>query len=418
MPRKSTADRRRWPRSNALRRCRRRRSGGAVLCHFPRASAARTRPRSRRWRPRGSARVPWRCGTRPHTIRAPREEARLRARCSRAPGSRGTRTARQASARRPSCGDDAAGSHAARERGALLHAQGLGCERKHHRRLVLHVAAIQRCEAHHLIRIHHAAAPLCQRVDPLAQAPPLPIHARMLTLELVHDRGDVRAVALRRERAQQRKDVLVLVAVVLPSLAIEIPDHRARLCSQRRHAPAKLLERGELRFNALVTAGQDGEAISHSLKHALASAARLDQDQSCLRTPPIKSPAIAGLFGLPEVEPQDAGLTFTPFSTRWTPSTLRATSSARLILSCESTKPLNCTTPRYVLTLIALALPRPASFAMAVFTFAFSAASELNSPVERFDGSSLLAHADSPSDTATITAAKSLRKVMPFSFAS
>src|SRR5688572_13764323 len=91
------------------------------------------------------------------------------------------------------------------------------------------------------------------------------MHARMLAFELVHDRGDVCAASLRSERAQERKDVLALVAVVLPSLAIEIPDHRARLCGRGRPAPAKLLERGELRFNALVTVEEHGEAISHGL---------------------------------------------------------------------------------------------------------------------------------------------------------
>jgi hypothetical protein len=60
--------------------------------------------------------------------------------------------------------------------------------------------------------------------------------------------------------------------------------------------------------------------------------------------------------------------------------------------------------------LITLALPIPASEAMAVFTFAVSAASLLNSPVERFD--SLPAHPVSASTAAAITTPRNLDKLI------
>jgi hypothetical protein len=66
--------------------------------------------------------------------------------------------------------------------------------------------------------------------------------------------------------------------------------------------------------------------------------------------------------------------------------------------------------------LIALALPMPASEAIAVFTFVTRAASLVNSPAPRLDESSRDAQAESPSTAAATAAPRNLTRFMLLSF--
>ena len=73
------------------------------------------------------------------------------------------------------------------------------------------------------------------------------------------------------------------------------------------------------------------------------------------------------------------------FLTDVTPGTLRATSTALLMLACELTKPLNCTTPLKVSTLISADFS-DGSLKTAIFTLVVMTVSSTYSPVPSFVG--------------------------------
>src|SRR5688572_8918360 len=106
-----------------------------------------------------------------------------------------------------------AGGHPLPERRALLRRERLPRERQHRGTLSVHVAAIEPCEAPHILALE---PPLAGRhaLELAAQRAPQSVHRAVLALELLDGRRDLRAALRGGELPQQGEQVLILVPVV------------------------------------------------------------------------------------------------------------------------------------------------------------------------------------------------------------
>src|ERR1051326_8476316 len=201
-------------------------------------------------------------------------------------------------ARAPSARCLAPCGHAAAERCALIERECLPGERQHERRFFLDVSAIEPGKALHVLGGKQRVLAARNGVEPLAQPRPLQIHRRVVAFQLVDDGGDLRARRLARLAPQERKEVLVLVAMVLHAGGVEVAHHEARrftrlgVAAVPRDVLCEAFERCELGVDAAVAGLEHLERLVeawrerardavHEKRIAPQAAAALDPDQAC-----------------------------------------------------------------------------------------------------------------------------------------